>query len=241
MSPTDKTVSPLTFVNPVRSTDNFYTYMPNCLFDLSYLKEQLPEDSDDESAGDNPAVPRHTEDPVLLAALQEVEDYVRTTFWCNINGWRACHAALALAKRGLNVLPAFIMLGAGGVGLSLLTDLIAGSLGESLHKFFDPFVFYDDEELRKTIDLLVGGIVFSGQERPQGTNKKMRLHLWKMLHRGRHPGAAPVCYTYPHDPPVRMGTTGGELAHRLRKCHREGAGVDHAAVVCDKSVCSLFR
>ena len=122
---------------------------------------------------------RVIQDPVLLAAVGEVEDYIRTTFWCNINGWRACQAALALAKRGLNVLPAFIMLGAGGVGLSLLTDLVAGAMGESLHEFFDPFVFYDDEELRKTVDLLVGGVVFSGRERSQGTNKKMRLHLWK--------------------------------------------------------------
>ena len=47
--------------------------------------------------------------------------------------------------------------------MSLFTDLIAGTLGEALHKYFDPFIFYDDEELRKCVDLLVGGIVFSGQ------------------------------------------------------------------------------
>ena len=93
-------------------------------------------------------------------------------------------AAMSLSKRGLNVLPAFIMLGAGGCGLSLLTDLIAGAFGDMLHKYYDPYVFYDDEELRKVIDLLVGGIVFSGQERPQGTNRKIRLRLWKKFNTG---------------------------------------------------------
>ena len=30
--------------------------------------------------------------------------------------------------------------------MSLFTELLAGALGEDLHKYFDPFLFYDDEE-----------------------------------------------------------------------------------------------
>ena len=31
--------------------------------------------------------------------------------------------------------------------------LLATSLGEELHKYFDPCLFYDDEELRKSVEL----------------------------------------------------------------------------------------
>ena len=100
-------------------------------------------------------------------------------------GLKACRAALALAKRGINVTQGFIFLALGGCGLTLFTTLLATSLGEELHKYFDPYLFYDDEELRKTVDLLVGGLVFSGQERPQGgSKKKMQIHLWKKFNSG---------------------------------------------------------
>ena len=47
-------------------------------------------------------------------------------------------AALALAKRGLNVDYVFLLLGTGGVGLSLLSALLAATLGNKLHKYGDP-------------------------------------------------------------------------------------------------------
>ena len=118
-------------------------------------------------------------DPCLLAATEDVNKFLTSTFWANFTGLEASRAALALAKRGENVPPCFIFYGAGGCGLSLFTDLLATSLGEDMHKFFDPFVFHDDEELRKTVELLAGGCVFSGQERPQGSKKGVLLHLWK--------------------------------------------------------------
>ena len=94
-----------------------------------------------------------------MAIQKEVNIALRQTFWGNIAGLKACRAALALAKRGLNVTQGFIFLARGGCGLSLFTTLLATSLGEELHKYFDPFLFYDDEELRKTVELLMGGIV----------------------------------------------------------------------------------
>ena len=69
--------------------------------------------------------------------------------------------------------------------MSLFTTLLATSLGDELHKYYDPCLFYDDEELRKTVELLVSGIVFTGQERPQGgSRKKMQMHLWKKFNSG---------------------------------------------------------
>ena len=74
-----------------------------------------------------------------------------------------------------------IFLGPGGVGLSLFTAHIAAMLGTTLHKYYDPNVFYDDTELRKTIELLSGAIVYSGQERPTGTKSRLREDLIKKI------------------------------------------------------------
>ena len=38
--------------------------------------------------------------------------------------------------------------------------------------------------MRKCVDLLLGGCVFTGQERPQGMGKKVRLHLYKKFATG---------------------------------------------------------
>ena len=118
-----------------------------------------------------PAPPRPLEDSVLMAAQKDVNLALRQTFWCSNAGLQACRAALALAKRGYNVNQLFVFFARGGCGLSLFTDLIAYNLGEELHKFFDPYIFCDDEELRKSVELLACGIVFSGQERPSGKRR----------------------------------------------------------------------
>ena len=51
--------------------------------------------------------------------------------------------------------------------------------GPKNHRYFDPNVFYDDQELRKVITLLAGGLIFSGQERPTGTKNALREDLLK--------------------------------------------------------------
>ena len=71
----------------------------------------------------------------------------------------------------------------GGCGLSLITDLISTALGD-FHAFFDPYIYYDDEELRKIVDTLVGACVFSAQEKVQGSRKMMLVHLWKKMMTG---------------------------------------------------------
>ena len=84
----------------------------------------------------------------------------------NIAGLKACRAALTLSKRGVSVTQGFIFLARGGCGLSLFTSLLTTSLGDELHKYFDPYLFYDDEELRKTVELLMDGI----DERSEGSS-----------------------------------------------------------------------
>ena len=63
----------------------------------------------------------------------------------------------------------------------MYTAHIAAMLGPTLHRFFDPNVFYDDSELRKTVELLFGAIVFSGQERPTGSKSSLREDILKQF------------------------------------------------------------
>lgn len=80
-----------------------------------------------------------------------------------------CQAAQALAERRQNVDTMFMLWGSGGEGLSLISSHIAANYGTELHRYYDPNIFYIDEELRKVLELLLGGIIFTGQERPVGT------------------------------------------------------------------------
>ena len=118
-------------------------------------------------------------DATLEAAIDRCWKNYSRTFWANWEALIFCQSCLELAKRGQNVDQITIFLVPGGVGLSLYTAHIAAMLGISLHRFFDPNVFYNDDELRKTVELLFGAIVFSGQERPTGSKSKLREDLLK--------------------------------------------------------------
>ena len=80
-------------------------------------------------------------DPVLLSATKRLERIYSQTFWAIPKAFQFCMSAQALVKRGGNVDYLTIMWGPGGVGLSLLSDLIDDMYGERNHKFFDPNVF----------------------------------------------------------------------------------------------------
>ena len=75
----------------------------------------------------------------------------RTTFWANNAAYSCSLAAMAIAKRGLNVDYVFCLMGNGGVGMSLTTSNIAAQLGNRLHKYGDPNAFFQDDELRKQV------------------------------------------------------------------------------------------
>ena len=100
-------------------------------------------------------------DPVLAAAQERVEEIYKNTYWANDAAYMCTLAALALAKRGCNVDYMFLLLGTGGVGLSITSAHLHAMLGPKLHKFGDPNVFFNDEELRKQIEQMQGAIAFT--------------------------------------------------------------------------------
>ena len=73
-------------------------------------------------------------------------------------------AALALAKRSINIDNMFFMWGTGGVGLSLTTAHLDAMLGDKNHRFFDPQMFDMEEEMRKQVELLTGALVLTAQD-----------------------------------------------------------------------------
>ena len=118
-------------------------------------------------------------DTVMEENIAKTWDIYEKTFWANANGFQFCQACQELAKRGKNVEQLTLLHGSGGVGLSLMSAHLA-AMYQDLHKYFDPNIFYTDDELRKVVDTLVTGRIFTGQERPEGNKQPfIRLDLLK--------------------------------------------------------------
>lgn len=116
-------------------------------------------------------------DPVLDEARQRLERFLSQTFWCNFKVYLCCQAAQALAKRGENIDRCFIGVSPGGVGQSLYSAHLA-AIYTHAHAYFDPNVWYMEEEMRKVVEQFVGCIILTGQEAPEST-RKMREDLYK--------------------------------------------------------------
>ncbi len=86
-------------------------------------------------------------------------------------------AAQALCKRGENLDRCFIGESPGGVGQSLYTGHLAAMYKHN-HSYFDPNVWYMDDELRKQIEDFADSFILTGQEAPDGT-RKLREDLFK--------------------------------------------------------------
>ena len=121
-------------------------------------------------------------DPVLEAAVDTITLAYERTFWSNHAGFEYCTARESLARRGFNVDTITGLIGPGGVGMSLVTGHIGAQYGP-LHKTFDMSVFYTEDELRKQVELLLGGIIFTAQEKPE-TDKRLMHDLLKKLATG---------------------------------------------------------
>jgi hypothetical protein len=122
-------------------------------------------------------IPHPLLDPVEDVAKQRLMKFYSETFWCNIEVFRCCQAAQALAKRSQNIDRCFIGVSPGGVGQSLYTAHLAALYGHN-HAYFDPNVWYQDDELRKQVEQFAGCIIITGQEAPE-TAKRMREDLFK--------------------------------------------------------------
>lgn len=65
----------------------------------------------------------------------------------------------------------------GGVGQSLFSLHLDSMLGHN-HGFFDPNVWFNEDELRKQVETYARCIVMTGQEGPE-SHKKLHLDLFK--------------------------------------------------------------
>ena len=93
-------------------------------------------------------IPHPLMDPVLAEAKTQLRQFYKRTFWCNNYVFQCCQAAQALAKRGQNIDRLFIGISPGGVGQSLYSGHLH-AIFEDNSAFFDPNVWYHDDELRK--------------------------------------------------------------------------------------------
>ena len=98
-------------------------------------------------------------------------------FWGNIDVFKCCQAAQALAKRGTNVTRVFIGISRGGVGQSLYS-LHPKAMFAHNFAFFEPNVWFNEDEMRKQVEQLNGCCVLTGQETP-ATGRKLREDLLK--------------------------------------------------------------
>jgi hypothetical protein len=139
-------------------------------------------------------IPHNLLDPVLEANCARLWQFYSRTFWANRDVFLCCQAALALAKRGINVDRCFIGESPGGVGQSLYSLHLSTMLGSN-HGFFDPNVWYNEDELRKQVESFARCIVITGQEAPESA-KKLHLDLFKKTMSGDGvAGRKPYGYT----------------------------------------------
>ncbi|CAJ1456297.1 unnamed protein product, partial [Effrenium voratum] len=122
-------------------------------------------------------VPHCIKGTVPQHSVERLHKFYAQTFWCNVEVFKCCQAAQALAKRGLNVTRLFIGLSSGGVGQSLYSSHLQALYGHNF-AYFDPNIWYHEEEMRKQVEQLNGCIILTGQETP-ATNRKLREDLFK--------------------------------------------------------------
>ena len=83
--------------------------------------------------------------------MDRLEKFYAQTFWYNVDVFRCCQAAIAIAKRGFNVDRFFIGISPGGVGQSLYS-LHLSEMYKHNDVYFDPNIWYLDEELRQQVE-----------------------------------------------------------------------------------------
>ena len=109
--------------------------------------------------------------------FDRLQKFYSQTFWGNIVVFKCGQAAQALAKRGLNVVRLFIGLSSGGVGQSLYSLHLQCMFGHNF-AYFDPNIWFNEDEMRKQVEQLNGCCVLTGQETP-GTGRRLREDLYK--------------------------------------------------------------
>ena len=110
-------------------------------------------------------VPHAIKGAIPQNVLERLRKFYAQTFWGNIAVFKCGQAAQALAKRGLNVVRLFIGLSSGGVGQPLYSTHLQAMYARNF-AFFDPNIWFHEEEMRKQVEQLNGCIILTGQETP---------------------------------------------------------------------------
>ena len=118
-------------------------------------------------------------DPVLNAAIAKLNTAMSQTCWAIPAAFDFQQACQALARRGLNIDCITINWGPGGVGLSRYSAHLEAMYGKENYCTFDANVFFEDGELRKQVLQMVGNMIYTCQEKPQGNRQAMRQDLIK--------------------------------------------------------------
>ena len=116
-------------------------------------------------------IPHAIKGSVPADVVERVQKFYKQTFWGNLEVFKCGQAAQALAKRGLNVVRLFIGLSSGGVGQSLYSTHLHAMYGHNF-AFFDPQIWFQEDEMRKQVEQLNGCIILTGQETP-GTKRSL--------------------------------------------------------------------
>ena len=136
-------------------------------------------------------IPHPLLDPVSQSNQERLQTFYSQTFWCNLEVFRCCQAAQALAKRLINIDRCFIGCSPGGAGQSLFSSHLDSVYGHN-HAFFDPSVWYLDEELRKQVEQFSGCFILTAQEAPETQRRSARTCSRRLLAPTVSPVASPT-------------------------------------------------
>ena len=158
------------------------TRQPSCCYDdcavaYDHGREPALQVKRDELKNCYLRIPHCIKGVVPEHVVQRLHKFYRQTFWGNIDVFKCCQAAQALAKRGINVTRVFIGISRGGVGQSLYSLHLKAMFAHNF-AFFDPNIWFNEDEMRKQVEQLNGCCVLTGQETP-ATGRKLREDLFK--------------------------------------------------------------
>ena len=140
--------------------------------------------------------------------------FLNTTFYDNEYAFRCTIAGLSMALLGENVDRACWAIGSGGAGQSLFATLIRNAINP-MRGFFDCTSLYLDDELRKTLEHIVGYCVLAAQEGAEGGSANIR-NIRQGIYKKIRPGD-PISCRLPYAKSSKMVSTRWMLRFELNQ------------------------
>ena len=117
------------------------------------------------------------------------------TFWCNEDFFAACCAAIALAKRGLNVHRCFIGESPGGAGQSLYSSHLNAAEPVPQPR--------NEDEMREQLEQFAHCCMIAAQEAPKPTVRSNKTLSNKMVSADDLAAQTAIWLCHPPDPPSK--------------------------------------